>query len=170
MPAGLGAVEPAAVEPAAAVLEGWLVAVLAAGLPNSPPAAGAGWVAGAAVVVLLGALVSVDLAPPRPAKRPPAGAAAGVDDGAADEVDPPIAGKRDFPAVAEDVAGVVEDWAVDAGAFKENAGLLAESVPEEGAGNKEDPCVDGAAPAPPNKGFDAGAVDDVGVVDSAGLF
>lgn len=58
------------------------------------------------VAAVPGVEVAVDLAPPN--KLSPDGAAAGVDEGAADEVVPPKEGKGDCCVVLVDVAGVVD--------------------------------------------------------------
>lgn len=97
---------PAVVVVAAA---GWVEGVEVAGLLNRLNPEAAGWVAagaGAVVVAALpGAVSALVLAPPKPPNRPPVGAAAGVEDGAAEEVAPPRGEKRGFCGVAVDVAG-----------------------------------------------------------------
>ena len=90
---------------AAAVLGGCVVADDSAGFPNNEPAV-AGWVVDGAVVVVLGAVVAAGLGEPNSPR--PDGAAAGVLEGAADEVVPPREGKRDDCVVPVDVAGVAD--------------------------------------------------------------
>lgn len=84
--AAVAVVVPAAAPVAGAEVDG----VEVAGLLNKLKPEAAGWVAAGAAVVAAG------LAPPRLGNRPPAGAAAGVVDGAAEDVAPPEEGKRDF--------------------------------------------------------------------------
>ena len=77
-------------------------------LPNKPPAVEAE--VGAAVVAALPEVVdAVDLAPPKAEKSPPVGAAAGVEDCAAEDVVPPMEGKRDFCGVAFVVVGAPKE-------------------------------------------------------------
>lgn len=168
------AVEVVAVVPApvvAAVL-GCVDGAVSAGFPNNPPAAGAGCAVGAevAVAAVPGVVVAVDLGPPNRFK--PDEAAAGVDEGAAEEAAPPREGKAGCCVVAVDVAGVVEGWVVVVEP-SEKAGFEAESAPEAGVLKSEDvcPCVppaDGAA-VDPKSDFDSPPVVAAGVVDSVGL-
>lgn len=97
---------------AVVVLAGWVEGVEAAGLLNKLKPDAAGWLvagAGAEVVAAVpGVASALVLAPPRPPNKPPAGAAAGVEDGAAEDVVPPRDGKSDFCVVAVDVAEAAE--------------------------------------------------------------
>jgi hypothetical protein len=75
-----------------------LVEGVEAAWPNSPPEGAAGCavdVAGAAVVAAVPGVVEAVVLP-RPENKDPEGAAAGVVEGAAVDVAPPRAGKRDF--------------------------------------------------------------------------
>lgn len=95
---------PAVVEaPVVDVAAGCVDAVLSAGFENNPPAA-AGWVEGAAVVPE--APAAVVFGAPRLNKPPLAGAAAGVEEGVAEEVVAPRLNVG-FCGVADEVAGVV---------------------------------------------------------------
>lgn len=113
------------------------------------------------------------------ANNPVVGAAAGVDDGAAEDVVPPRVGKSDFWGAAAEAAGAPSDG-VDAPVLavvlppRENAGFAAESPPAEGILKSEDPCVLGAAPAAgvvvPNRlGFGVLSAAVVGVEVPAGF-
>lgn len=178
---GAPAVAPAVV--AAAAVVGAAVAVVAAGcvegaeavgLLNAPPAGPAGCaadvVAGAAAVVAAvpGVVAGVDWAA-SPLKRPPAGAAASVEDGTVVDVD----GSRDgwVAGVAEIAAAEV----VEAGApSEENIGFAAASPPAEGIGKRKDVCevcaplVAGVVAAPKSGLVTLLSAAVVGVVDSAG--
>ena len=149
----------------AAVLGGCVVAVDSAGFPNNPPAV-PGWVVDGAVVVVLGAVVAAGLGDP---KRPVEGAA-GVLEGAADEVVPPREGKRDGCVVPAEVAVVSDGWLV----VVPRDGEAGFAVSAPGALKSEDvwvpevPPVDGAG-AVPKRGFAAPSAVVVGVVESAGL-
>lgn len=92
------------------VAAGWVEGVEVAGLLNKLMPEAAGCVAAGAGAVVVAAVPGVEaalvFAPPIPPNRePPVGAAAGVDDGAAEDVAPPRDGKNDFCGVAVDVAG-----------------------------------------------------------------
>lgn len=92
------------------VAAGWVEGVEVTGLLNKPMPEAAGCVAEGVGAVVVAAVPGVEttlvFAPPNPPNRePPVGAAAGVEDGAAEDVAPPTDGKSDFCGVAVDVAG-----------------------------------------------------------------
>lgn len=167
-----GAAEAVVAFVAVAAVEG----VEVAGLLNRLNPEAAGWVAiGAAVVAADAGVLVAGLAPPRLGNRPPAGAAAVVVDGAAEDVTPPREGKRDFWGAALDAAGAPgAGWdvvVVVEGAPRENAGFAAASPPAAGALKREGAACDVWAPAPaPKSGLFALPAAVVGVLDSAGLF
>jgi hypothetical protein len=90
--AAVAVVVPAVAPVAGAEVDG----VEVAGLLNKLKPEDAGWVAAGAAVVADAGVLAAGLAPPRLGNRPPAEAAAGVFDGAAEDVAPPEEGKRDF--------------------------------------------------------------------------
>ena len=147
-----------------------------AAFPNSPPVGAVGAGAGAVVVAVPGVVEGAEL--PIPPKRPPVGAAAGVLEGAAVEVGPPIEGNKDFWGVALDVAvapreGVVLDVVAEgAPPSAGNVGFGAESPPGAGALLKREGVCDCAplGAALNNDGLAEASAGAEGVADSAGLF
>ena len=138
------------------VLAGCVDGVVPAGFPKSPPVDAAGWVFGADVAVVPGVLVSVDLGAPN--KPPVDGAAAGVEEGVAEEVvPPPRAGNRGFAGVVVDMAGV------------EDSAVVVVVVPEEGVLKSDDACAPCPPAGAPKRGLAPLSAEVAGVVDSAGL-
>lgn len=123
------------------------------------------------MAVVPGVEVAVDLGPPN--KLNPDGAAAGVDEGAAEEVAPPREGKGDCCVVLVDVVGGADGWLVPVESSDGKAGFAAESGPDVGVLKSDDVCAPCACPAAgagaPNSGFEMPPPDVAGVVDSACL-
>ena len=113
--------------PAAVVVAdvlGACVVVVPAGLLNRLGAAASGCVVE----------VSAGFEVPRPLNKPPGGAAAGVDEGVADDDAPPSPANRGFCGVADDAAV----WLFVLPASEGKAGFDAASVPEDGAEKSEE--------------------------------
>lgn len=156
-----GLLSEAVVVPAPAeVLAGCVGGALSAGFPNSVEVAG--WVLGAEGAAVPGVLAAEDLGAPRPENKPPPaeGAAAGVDDGVAEEVVSPRAGNSDLAGVVEDVAGVEEE-----------AGVVVVAAPAGGVEKSDGVCGFCSPPArgAPKRGFEPVPALVAGGVDSAGL-
>lgn len=133
--------------------------VLSAGFPNNPPVGAAGWALGAEVAAVPGVLVAVDFGAPRPENKPPDGAAAGVEEGVAEEVLLGRAPNNGLAGAALDVAGV-EDSEVVAVVAVGAAGLKSDGVSVFCSPPAEAPKREGLAPL---------SAEVVGVDDSAGL-
>lgn len=141
--------------------------------PNRPPdGAAAVVVAGAVVAAVPGVLVEAGVL-----NRFPVEAAAGVVEGAAEDVAPPSGGKSDFEVLAPDVAGAPNERgvvALEAGVLEPgNAGLAVESPVAAGALLKRDgvcACAPVAGAAWPKSGLGVVSAAVVEGVGSAGLF